>query len=273
MKKKKEHHEEHVDETWLIPYADMLTLLLALFIVMFAMSKVDQQKLQRLSAEFSVIFSGGSSVMAEGGTSSTAVVQSEAANAGTATEKSNTEKEEDAMNEVKKNLESEIQSKGYSDKVKIELNKEGLEISIQDAVLFNSGDAQVLKTVNPLLVEISNMIKGLDNEIKVVGHTDNVPITTSKFRSNWDLSAMRAINVMNFMVGSGGVNTDKISIQAYGEHRPKYSNDTAEGRAKNRRVEIFIIRKYTQQTQTTTNNQTKTNSTTTNQTETTTSHE
>jgi chemotaxis protein MotB len=274
MKKKKEHHEEHVDETWLIPYADMLTLLLALFIVMFAMSKVDQQKLQRLSAEFSVIFSGGSSVMAEGGTSSTAVVQSEAANAGTATEKSNKEKEEDAMNEVKKNLESEIQSKGYADKVKIELNKEGLEISIQDAVLFNSGDAQVLKTVNPLLVEISKMIKGLDNEIKVVGHTDNVPITTSKFRSNWDLSAMRAINVMNFMVGSGGLSSDKISIQAYGEYRPKYSNDTAEGRAKNRRVEIFIIRKYTQQAQTTTTNQTQTNTTSkTSETQTTTSHE
>jgi chemotaxis protein MotB len=274
MKKKKEHHEEHVDETWLIPYADMLTLLLALFIVMFAMSKVDQQKLQRLSAEFSVIFSGGSSVMAEGGTSSTAVVQSEAANSGTSTEKSNTEKEEDAMNEVKKNLESEIQSKGYADKVKIELNKEGLEISIQDAVLFNSGDAQVLKTVNPLLVEISKMIKGLDNEIKVVGHTDNVPITTSKFRSNWDLSAMRAINVMNFMVGSGGLSSDKISIQAYGEYRPKYSNDTAEGRAKNRRVEIFIIRKYTQQAQTTTTNQTQTNTTSkTSETQTTTSHE
>ncbi|MBK1809854.1 OmpA family protein [Clostridium sp. YIM B02505] len=250
MKKKKEHHEEHVDETWLIPYADMLTLLLALFIVMFAMSKVDSQKLQRLSAEFNVIFSGGSSVMSEGGTDTTAVVQSQAANAGTSTEKSNTQKEEDTMNQLKQSLESEIESKGYAEKVKVELNKEGLEVSIQDAVLFNSGDAQVLQNVNPLLIEISKMVRGLDNEIKIVGHTDNVPITTSKFRSNWDLSAMRAINVMNFMVNSGGVGTNKISIQAYGEYRPKYSNDTAEGRSKNRRVEIFIIRKYAQPTDT-----------------------
>ena len=70
------------------------------------------------------------------------------------------------------------------------------------------------------------MLKGLDNKVKVVGHTDNVPIKNDKFRSNWELSSMRAINVMNFMVDSGEISADKVSIQAYGEYTPKFDNTT-----------------------------------------------
>ena len=93
------------------------------------------------------------------------------------------------------------------------------------------------------------MIKGLDNEIKVVGYTDNVPIKNEKFRSNWELSSMRAINVMNFMVDSGKIQADKVSIQAYGEYKPKFDNTTEQGRAKNRRVEIIVVRQYPVDTQ------------------------
>lgn len=88
------------------------------------------------------------------------------------------------------------------------------------------------------------MLNGLNNNIIIAGHSDNVPIHNEKFRSNWDLSATRAINVMNFMVENGGINPDNFSIQAYGEYKPKYDNSTEEGRARNRRVEIFIARKY-----------------------------
>ena len=148
------------------------------------------------------------------------------------------------MSEIKKILEDEISKEGYSDKVKVDVNSDGLEISIQDTVLFNTGEADVLNNLSPLLLQISNMIKGLDNEIKVVGYTDNVPIKNEKFRSNWDLSSMRAINVMNFMVDSGKIQEDKVSIQAYGEYKPKFDNTTEQGRAKNRRVEIIVVRKY-----------------------------
>ncbi|NFG61266.1 MULTISPECIES: flagellar motor protein MotB [unclassified Clostridium] len=237
MKKKKEHHEEHVDETWLIPYADMLTLLLALFIVMFAMSKVDNQKLQQASEQFSVIFSGTNSAMKGG---NPAMSTEEAS----ISESNNSTIEDGKMNEVKQMLEKEISQQGYSDKVKVDLNEGGLEVSIQDVILFNSGDADVLKNVHPLLLKISGMLQGLDNDIKIVGHTDNVPINNTNFRSNWDLSAIRAINVMNFMVGSGGIKQEKISIQAYGDQKPKFDNSTDEGKAKNRRVEIFVGRKY-----------------------------
>jgi chemotaxis protein MotB len=148
------------------------------------------------------------------------------------------------MNGMKKSLEEEIQKGGYADKVKVALSDEGLDISMQDVVLFNSGDADVIPAVYPLLKQISSILNNLDNSIKVAGYTDNVPIKNSKFRSNWDLSAMRAINVMNFMVDTGGLNSKNVSIQAYGERMPKFDNTTEEGRAKNRRVEIIIIRKY-----------------------------
>jgi chemotaxis protein MotB len=240
MSKKKQHHEEHVDEAWLLPYSDMLTLLLALFIVMFAMGQTDKAKLAAMSQEFNVIFAGGNGVMQKDGAS----IMPMDGSSNTTTGDSNTKIEQDKMTEVKKMLEQEIGKEGYSDKVKVDLNNDGLEISIQDTVLFNTGEAEVLNNLSPLLLEISKMLKDLDNEIKVVGYTDNVPISNGKFRSNWDLSAMRAINVMNFMVDSGTIKSDKVSIQAYGEHMPKFSNSTEDGRTKNRRVEIDVVRKY-----------------------------
>jgi chemotaxis protein MotB len=235
--KKKVHHEEHVDETWLIPYADMLTLLLALFIVMFAMGQTDKEKLKKVSEQFNIIFSSGAGVLENNGT----VVIPE--NPTTSYDTMGTI-EEDKMNEVKQMLEQEINRKGYSDKAKVALNKEGLEISIQDAALFNSGEAEILKGVSPLLIQISTMLQKLDNDIKIVGYTDNVPISTEKFRSNWDLSSIRAINVMNFMVDAGKLHAEKFSIQAYGQFKPKFDNSTEAGRAKNRRVDIILLRKY-----------------------------
>lgn len=241
MSKKKAHHEEHVDETWLIPYADMLTLLLALFIVMFAMSKVDSEKFKKVSEDFGVIFSGGGTgVLKDGSVIPMPIEQHEAEGKG----ESKVVIEENKMNEIKNQIEQKIHSSGYADKVKVDINEGGLEISIQDVVLFNSGDAEVLKTVTPLLMGISDMINGLDNDIKIVGHSDNVPIHNARFRSNWELSSMRAINVMNFMTGSGKIDQSRVSVGAYADQRPKYDNSTEEGRAKNRRVEIFIIRKY-----------------------------
>lgn len=237
MSGKKVHHEEHVDETWLIPYADMLTLLLALFIVMFAMSKTDQEKFEQVANQFNVIFSGGAGIFDENGeTFVPSILPNKAA--------SNASMEQDKMNDIKESLEKQINSSGYSDKVKVELTEEGLEISIQDAILFNSGDAAVIKDISPLLSQISSMLGDLDNQVKIIGHTDNVPISSSKYSSNWDLSAARAINVMSFFVEKGTLSPERFSIQGYGEFKPKYNNATADGRAKNRRVEIMIVRKY-----------------------------
>lgn len=236
MLKKKVHHEEHPDETWLIPYADMLTLLLALFIVMFAMSKVDSEKMSKMSEEFQVIFAGGSGMLeGQGGIG----IPSELPKI-----LSNSSIEDSRMIEVMNKLQKEAEATGYGDMLNVILNGEGLEVSIQDIALFRSGEAKVLDEAGPLLKEISSMLSNLDNSIKIAGHTDNLPISNSRFRSNWDLSATRAINIMHFLVEEGGMAPERFSIQAYGEFKPKYDNNTPQGRASNRRVEIFIERKY-----------------------------
>ncbi|WP_160683470.1 flagellar motor protein MotB [Clostridium sp. C2-6-12] len=242
MSKKKQHHEEHVDEAWLLPYSDMLTLLLALFIVMFAMGQTDSAKLQAMSKSFNIIFAGGSGVMQRDG-SSMIPMESEGGE-GNGTGVYNSKTEEDKMTEIKKMLEQEIGKEGYSDKVKVNLTSEGLEITIQDAVLFKSGEAEIRSDVSPLLSKLSDMLHDLENKVKIVGHTDNVPIKNARFPSNWELSATRAINVMNYMVTSTGITANRASIEAHGEYMPKYDNNTEEGRAKNRRVEIIVIRKY-----------------------------
>lgn len=250
MSKKKGHHEEHVDETWLIPYADMLTLLLALFIVMFAISKVDSEKFEQMSHDFEVIFSGGSGALENG----VIIVPQEHAPEGAVNEGT---VEANKMIEIKKQLEKEAEMAGYSDKVIVALNREGLEVSIQDILLFKSGEARVVDDVAPLLVKLSAMLKDLDNDIKIAGHTDDKPIISGKFKSNWELSAMRAVNVMNHMVEEGGMPPEKFSILAYGEYKPKYDNSTEEGRAKNRRVEIIIDRKYPEEEKKAENNENK----------------
>ena len=238
MAKKKAHHEEHVDESWLLPYSDLLTLLLALFIVMFAISQVDKEKLQKMASEFEAIFSGQTSILEEE-SSPSAVLQDSSI-----PQPDNYALEDSLMNQLKLIIEEDIKSKGYEDRVKVVLTKEGLEISILDVMLFDSGDAEVLQSVHPLLLQIADTLSRVDNDIKVAGHTDNVPINNDQYRSNWDLSAMRAINVMNFLVDQGGLQPERFLIQCFSEYSPIADNSTVEGRAKNRRVEIFLTRKY-----------------------------
>ncbi|KMT21932.1 flagellar motor protein MotB [Clostridium cylindrosporum] len=233
MGKKKQHHEEHVDEAWLLPYADMLTLLLALFIVMFAMSQVDKEKLQKAAEQFNIVFAGGTGVLENSGSTITP---------GNTTMSQIVE--QDKMVSVKSTLEEEIKKSGHADKVKVELNGEGLLISMQDTVLFNSGDAEILTGFHPALTQISTLIKGFNNDIRIAGHTDNLPISNSKFHSNWDLSYTRSLNVMKFMVSKGGLPANKFSVQAFAEYKPKFDNSTPDGRAKNRRVEILIVRNH-----------------------------
>ncbi len=241
MSKRNKHHEEHIDETWLIPYSDMLTLLLALFIVMFSMSQIDKEKYEQVKEQFNLIFAGGSNIMENDGNSILPLqpVATQASNG-----KSDEKKEDDKMKEIKELLEKTVSKEGYSNKIAFVLDEEGLDISIQDSVLFESGDANIMQNVSPVLTSIAKSLSDIDNNIRVLGHTDNIPIKNDKYRSNWDLSAMRAINVMQFLVDSGNLQQNRFTVQGNGEFSPKYDNSTAEGRAKNRRVEIIVVRKY-----------------------------
>lgn len=151
-------------------------------------------------------------------------------------------KEEQAMQDLKKTLEKQIQGTGLGDSTTVTMNKEGITIAIQDAVLFKSGRAELLDASKQTLKGIAKLLKPLNNSIRISGHTDNRPISNSQFPSNWELSAIRAVHVMRYLVDQGGMKEPNMSVLANGEYKPIAPNTTDKGRAKNRRVEILIIR-------------------------------
>lgn len=242
MSKKKQHshHEEHVDESWLIPYADLLTLLLALFIVLFSMSSIDAVKFKEMSRALNSSFDGGTGVFDypsaippenSSVTLSKEEEQQEAAHA-----------EKKYLQEIQQKVNEYITSRDLTGKLKTSLTDEGLLITILDNVLFDSGIAEVRPNDRQLAKEISQLLV-MDTPKKVIvsGHTDNVPIRNRYFDSNWDLSAMRAVNFTKVLLENKNLNPALFSAKGYGEYQPIADNSTAEGRLKNRRVEILIV--------------------------------
>ncbi|MDI4649267.1 flagellar motor protein MotB [Cohnella hashimotonis] len=267
MSKKHRHeeHEEHADESWLLPYSDLMTLLLALFIVLYAASSVNVSKLEELSQAFKTAFSSGISILDK-----SAAVQSDANDLGkrqreqqadtnkdrdslTRTEQSARQtlakQEQENLEKLKKQLDQYIKKGGLSSQLETNLNQSQLMITIRDNALFPSGTANVKPEARKLAVAIGNMLKAYpDYEIIVSGHTDNQPISTFEFASNWELSSKRAINFMKILLENQAFDPRKFSAIGYGEYRPLDSNDTDAGRSKNRRVEVSILRKYTDNT-------------------------
>lgn len=249
-----------MDESWLIPYADLLTLLLALFIVLYAMSSVDAKKFQDMSKAFNIAFNSGIGVLDQSAVVTSANMMQDADQMRRATRSNDNtsrseeakqmqeqqEKEQHEFEQLRQQLEQYIADNGLTSQLDIELNQSELLITISDNALFASGSASLMKNAQELGVAIGTMLKNYPGyEITVGGHTDNQPINTFEFASNYELSAKRAINFMQLLIKSGNLDPRFISSTGYGEFQPVATNDTAEGRAKNRRVEVTILRKYT----------------------------
>lgn len=255
-KKKHEEHEEHIDETWLIPYADLLTLLLALFIILFASSQVDSKKYDSIMRSLNNAFTGGTAPLMM----SNLIPIDEAANstknnnnnqnpptkpedkqAGKLAER--LKKEEEDLEKLKKSVDAFIKDNNLADQLQTKLDSEKLTITISDRALFDSGSAAVKPDARTLAVSMSEMLSGYaDYQVEVAGHTDNVPIHKPEFETNWDLSAKRAVNFMKVLLNNGKLNPTLYRSVGFGEYHPVESNDTPEGRAKNRRVEVSILR-------------------------------
>ena len=237
-KHKKHRHEEHMDESWLIPYADLLTLLLALFIVLFASSTVDVQKLEQLSVVFNEILEGGRVYKKNLLPFPLPVPQSP----------NETDEESNAFAEDQKSLE-EIQNRvdeyiavnELENQLATELTDEGLLLTIRDSILFNPGSANIKSEYSDIAEEIANLLEfDPPRSVIVTGHTDNIPMNTAEFGSNWELSVMRAVNFLKMIVQNPDLNPLLFSAKGYGEFNPIASNETVEGRAQNRRVEVLI---------------------------------
>lgn len=251
-KNRHEEHEEHADESWLLPYSDLMTLLLALFIVLYAASSVNTSKLEELSKAFDNAFSSGISILdksalieAEDEQNKSQKQRHEELGIRTQQEKLRAQEQED-LEKLKKELDQYIDKNGLVTQLETQLNQSQLMITIRDNALFASGSADVKPAAQKLAVAIGLMLqKYPDYEVLVSGHTDDHPISTSEFANNWELSSQRALNFMEVLLQNQAFDPKKFSFIGYGEYRPVDTNDTEAGRAKNRRVEVSILRKYT----------------------------
>lgn len=237
---KKRKHEEHVDESWLVPYADILTLLLALFIVLFASSSVDQEKLSKMSAVFNQVFDGGTSFLEQPSTVQTPNAESDQTPQQTQ-QSSAYLKDQQELAEIKDSVDNVIANNELEEQFATEMTEEGLLVTIRDSILFDSGEAKVKPEYIPTIQELAAvLVSNPARNIVITGHTDNVPAGPN-YSSNLELSLMRASNFFLVLTQSNDqLDPKKFSAKGYGENNAIAPNDTAEGRAKNRRVEVLI---------------------------------
>lgn len=244
-RKKKARKEDHVGEDWLLPYSDLLTLLLALFIVLFSMSTIDAQKFQMMSQAFNQAFSSGTGIFDY----PSPMPEEKAQALDDEEDEEDIEEEENAamveqheLENIQKKVNSYIEENSLTEKLDTNLTDEGLLLTIHDNVLFASGSAEVRSGDLEIAKEISELlVMSPPRNIIISGHTDNVPISNPRFESNWELSVMRAINFMKIVLKNEELDPSWFSAKGFGEFKPVASNETEEGRERNRRVEVLIL--------------------------------
>ncbi len=247
MAKKKKPEEHENLERWLVSYADFITLLFAFFVTMYASSRVDEQKMG--SAVESLQRALGS-VIAVPVPSRQAGVFHDFANPVQVTivpiGAPHSKEVEKLAKELKQKIEGP-QGKGGTKagaqayQVSFLVQERGLVIRVSDQFFFHTGEAAIRPEVQPFLKALGQTLQGLDNPIRIEGHTDNVPINTAQFPSNWELSTSRATTIIRYFLTNFKFDPQKLSAAGYGEYRPVAANDTPEGRDQNRRVDVVIL--------------------------------
>ncbi|MGL4344520.1 MAG: flagellar motor protein MotB [Cellulosilyticaceae bacterium] len=226
-------------------YGDMMTLLLCFFVLLFSMSTVDAAKFKAFIDSFSGstgILDGGEIVMNEVGMLGNGMQQFPSQKNIT---DSSSEQIKNELKGVEKEIEKFIYDKKLEDTVGVEQRGDAIIITFEDALLFEIGNANLKPAATPVLSQLGNQLKTHSQEgyqMKLEGHTDNIPINTTQFPSNWELSSARAIAVAKFFIDEMSFSPESISAEGYGEYRPIADNSTPEGRAQNRRVEIKLAK-------------------------------
>lgn len=240
-KKHAKKHEEEASEAWLLPYSDLMTLLLALFICLFAISQTDQTKLVQMAQAFTAAFNlGGPSFFDKAGPSNS--MQREII---TSEDQGNAAylQENQQLQDLQARLEQYIQENNLQDELSTELQEEGLMIRIKEKALFPSGSADLIPESERIGPLVAGLLAEIPERVLISGHTDTDPINTAQFPSNWELSSARAMTFMKYLMSiNQNLNPARFSAIGYGEYRPIAMNDTAENKQKNRRVEVLIAR-------------------------------
>jgi chemotaxis protein MotB len=255
-------HEEHGNhEAWAIPYGDLVTLLLAFFVVMYAISSVNEGKYRVLSDSLVAAFRGsprtmkpvqvGEKQIGSGADIEMTIVQQAMlegqprsllrAPAGNPTEAAAL-----AVRRLAEEVETALAALVDANLIAVRRHSYGVEVEIRTDILFPSGSAALSPGALPVLTEVATTLKTLPNPIRVEGHTDNVPIRgRTLYPSNWELSAARAASVVHLFTQQG-MQPQRLSVAAFGEQHPAQPNDTPEGRNANRRVLIVVLGTETQ---------------------------
>ena len=228
-------------ERWLLTYSDLITLLMIFFVVMYSISSINAQKMAALASSLAQAFIGSPApgLLDTGGLPS--VVPGVApAPGGTGTDGQSLEGTE--LAQVKLELQQYIRQEGLQSQVTLKSEERGLVVSMADTVLFPRGSAELTPEARTLLRPVGQALARLPNYLRVEGHTDNLPINTPAFPSNWELSTARATNVVRFLTGDAGIDPQRLSATGYGEYRPVAPNDNEASMSRNRRVDIVVLK-------------------------------
>jgi chemotaxis protein MotB len=244
-KRKPGAHENH--ERWLVSYADFMTLLFAFFVVMFASTQADKSKAKavsesvkealeagQFSSAISVVLGRGKHEQAKKGIPTPDKDQAGTPSSGPQQHPADLVQ---SLATLQKGLENELKA----GKVEVKLEQRGLVISLREAAFFGSGDDALAPSSIPILAKIASVVQGVPNPMRLEGFTDSIPIHNSRFRSNWELSAARAIAMQQALESRFQVPPSRMSVGGYAENAPADTNDTAEGRAHNRRVDVVLL--------------------------------
>lgn len=225
-----EEDDEPTAPFWMATFSDMMTLLLTFFVMIVAMSEVEVKKFEEALS----YFQGSTGMLTYESITPTLRRHSSV---------EYTQRERAIQYEE---VARYLQELGLDDMVEVDLTEEGLRVSVTDSVMFRSGEAELIDPSQDLLRTLTELLRGDIDAIRVEGHTDDRPIRTARYPSNWELSTARAASVVRFLLDTpDALSPDRYTALGHGEHRPVASNATAEGRARNRRVDILFEWKNT----------------------------
>jgi len=222
---------------WLTTYGDMVTLLMTFFVLLFALSTLNVKKFEKVAFSLQSVFGSAPS----GGPVSWGSGVLPGAKPVEPVPESKEPSPESQLLEIQSRIQAYIAESGLGEVMAAEQDPRGLVIRFRDQVLFDLGKADLKPGARAALDKVGEAIKGIPNDIRIEGHTDCLPINTLRFPTNWDLSAARAVAVLQYLSGAFDLDPARLSIAGYGEYRPVSPNDDEAGRRLNRRVDIVIL--------------------------------
>jgi chemotaxis protein MotB len=213
---------------WLLTYADLITLLLAFFVVLYAASRINTARLLELSRSLRIAFNGEPAIVKLGNAPPTNPIPKPVPNL-------------QSLIQLQQQIEAVIRRDQLQNEMSVQVTSQGLVIVFLEPVLFPLGSAALLPEGRAVLLSVAKVLNTVPNAIEVRGYTDDLPIDTPQYPSNWELSAARALTVLHFLISQGQVDPTRLEAAAFGQYHP-FAPNGPEGNPVNRRVEIVILR-------------------------------